>query len=90
MKYYRFPQWKWGGALIGLVLLGLLLISRESYYCTMVIPFVTCQAVTYGILAALGLAFLGVNRKNLGAVFTDTRMVAAAVFAVALLAPMAL
>ena len=88
MKYYRFPQWKCGGALAGLILLGLLLFSRESYYCTLVIPFVTCQVVTYGILAALGLSFLAVNRKKLGAVFTDARMVAAAVFALVFLAPM--
>lgn len=89
MKYYRFPEWKWGNAALGLFLLALLTFSRESIFCTTVIPFVRCQAITLALLLALGIWFLFVNRGQWKGIFTDGRMAAAAVLAVVLLLPMA-
>lgn len=88
MRYYRFPEWKWSGAVLGLLLTALLLLSRESIFCTFVIPFVKGQTITLALLFGLGAAFLAVNRRQWKGIFTDPRMVAAAVFAVVLLVPM--
>jgi len=90
MKYYRFPEWKGNRLVLGLLLTALLWFSRESIFCTLVIPFAKCQAVTLALLFALGAVFLFVNRKKWKDIFTDSRMAAAALFAVILLAPMAI
>lgn len=88
MNYYRFPRRKLTDVALGLVLLALLLFSRESIFCTQVIPFVKCQGIIVGVLIALGMAFLAVNRSRLKAVFADRRLAAAVLFAAVLLAPM--
>ena len=90
MKYYRFPEWKWGKAVMGLFLLALLLFGRESMICTTVIPFLTCQKVTLALLFGLGVTFLAVNHRQLKGIFTDLRLAAATVFVLIFLLPMVL
>ena len=90
MKYYRFPEWKWEKAVMGLFLLALLLFGRESMICTTVIPFLTCQKVTLALLFGLGVTFLAVNHRQLKGIFTDLRLAAATVFVLIFLLPMVL
>ena len=74
MNYYPFPENKYWKAGMGAVLLALLLLTRDAMYSMMVWDFYTCQFLSLGIIGVLGLAFLFVNRKNLKAIVTDSRM----------------
>ena len=74
MNYYPFPENKYSKVVIGAVLLALLLLTRDAMYSMMVWDFYTCQYLSLGIIGILGLAFLLVNRKNLKAIVTDSRM----------------
>lgn len=89
MTYYRFPERKYSKVLLGMLLTALLLLSRESMYTTIVVDFAASQLVTLGLLLVLGGAFLVTNRTRLREIFTDPRVWAAGIIAVAMLLPMA-
>ncbi len=87
MRYYRFPEtriWKISFA----VFLFLQLMLTRSGMLSGRMGFLKYQLLLYGLIALAGVAFLAVNRRNLKAILLDTRIAAAAVFAVIMLLPM--
>lgn len=90
MKYYPFPENKIWKTVLFLAMALLLLVNRDSMLSMVAWGFYPCQAVIFGIMGILGVAFLAVNRRNLKTVLTDARMLLVAVSAVVLLAPMVL
>ena len=88
MAYYRFPKNKYIKAIFGLLMLGLLLMTRDSMYSMMVWNFYTCQALSLGIIGVMGAAFLVVNRRNLGKILRDRRMLVLLLATAVMLIPM--
>lgn len=88
MAYYRFPENKYIKAIFGLLMLGLLLMTRDSMYSMMVWDFYTCQALSLGIIGVMGAAFLVVNRRNLGKILRDRRMLVLLLATAVMLIPM--
>ena len=77
MKYYRFPDTKLHKAAFFLFLLAMQMLSRTSMVSAVFLGFHKAQFLAIGLIAAAGIAFLFANRKDLKAVFTDSRVVAA-------------
>lgn len=89
MRYYQFANQKTGRGALWIALLALLLLTRDAMYSMMVWDFYTCQFLTLGIIAVLGIAFLIVNRSQLKAIFRDPRMALIALALITALLPMA-
>ena len=88
MRLYRFPNQKIWKAAFALFLTALLFLARDSMFTTAVIGFQKAQFAMLGLICAAAAVFLMVNRRNWKAIFTDRRMIAAAVSAAACLLPM--
>lgn len=74
MKLYRFPENRITAALFGIFLLALLMLSRDTMLTTVILGVERAQFLTLGLVCAVGVAFLAVNRKSLKEIFTDRRM----------------
>lgn len=89
MKLYRFPDNKfWKAGFCG-YLFVMLLLARDTLITTCLVGFYPSQLTVAGLIVALGLVFLAVNRKALPQVLRDRRMLAFAITAVLVLLPMA-
>lgn len=87
MNYYRFPDKKILKNLFGLCLFFLLVLNRDGLY-TAVLGLYPCLLIGYGLIGAIGVAFLAANRRNLKDILRDKRLLAAAVCTVVMLLPM--
>ena len=88
MNQYRFPDNRiWKGA-VGVFMIALLFLARDSMFTTAVIGFNKAQFLMLGLICAAGIVFLAVNRRNLKAILTDRRMLVIAVFSALMLLPM--
>ena len=88
MKLYRFPEngiWK---AAFWTMCLTMLLLARDTLFTSCLIGFYPAQLTVAGLVAALGIVLLAVNRKNIREILRDQRLLAFAVAAVMILAPM--
>lgn len=89
MNYYRFPENRIIKALLALYLFVMLYLCRDSMFTLYVVGFYPSMAITLGLTAILGLAFLWYQRKNWKAVFLDDRVKAAVLMTALILVPMA-
>lgn len=88
MKYYRFPDTKLFRAGFFLFLLVLQMITRSAMIPSAFDIFYPTYFASIGLVFALGILFLIVNRKQLKEIITDRRMVAAIGIVVLLLSLM--
>jgi len=88
MKQYRFPENKFVTLCFPVVLLALQMVARSTMYTSTFLGFGRSQALMIGLVLAVGVAFLLVNRKHLKEIFLDRRMIAFACAAVVVLLPM--
>ena len=88
MKLYPFPEkkgWKLG---FGLFFLAILILSRDTLLTANRIGFVKSQVITAVLFLGLGILFLTYQRKHLGEIFRDSRLLLLLTAAVLLLIPM--
>ncbi len=90
MNYYRFPENRVTKALLALYLFVMLYLCRDSMFTLYVVGFYSSMAITLGLTAVLGLAFLWYQRGNLKAVFLDGRVKVAVLLTALILVPMVL
>lgn len=88
MKRYSFPEKKVYQVLFVLFLFCMLMTSRDTMFCLHLLGFYRTQLVVVLLLAAVGILFLWVQRKNLREIFTDGRMWLILGAAVLMLLPM--
>ncbi len=88
MKRYSFPDKKVYQVLFVLFLFCMLMTSRDTMFCLHLLGFYRTQLVVVLLLAAVGILFLWVQRKNLREIFTDGRMWLILGAAVLMLLPM--
>lgn len=87
MQYYPFPEKKHWQYCFAAFLLLQLALTRSGMAATL-IGFLPSQLMMLGLVVVLGVLLLWYSRGQWQKVFTDRRMVAAAVFAVVLILPM--
>ena len=90
MNYYAFPNNRLWKAAFALFLSAMLFLARDSMYTTAVLGFYKAQFLMLALIVLAGVVFLWVNRRNLGRILTDGRLILAAVLALVVLAPMVL
>lgn len=90
MELYRFPDNKKWKAAFCCYLFVLLLLARDTLITTCLVGFYPSQLTVAGLMAALGVLFLTVNRRQLPRILRDKRMLAFAIGAVLILLPMIL
>ncbi len=90
MNYYRFPENRVTKTLLALYLFVMLYLCRDSMLTLYVVGFYSSMAITLGLTAVLGLAFLWYQRGNLKAVFLDGRVKVAVLLTALILVPMVL
>ena len=90
MIYYAFPNNRLWKAAFALFLSAMLFLARDSMYTTAVLGFYKAQFLMLALIVLAGVVFLWVNRRNLGRILTDGRLILAAVLALVVLAPMVL
>lgn len=88
MNYYSFPDKKVWKYLVALVLLGLLVLNRDGMYAMSVLGLYPVLFGSYALVIGLGIAFLGVNGRQLKAIVTDRRMLVVLLSTVVMLLPM--
>ena len=88
MKQYRFPENKFVTLCFPVVLLALQMVASSTMYTSTFLGFGRSQALMIGLVLAVGVAFLLVNRKHLKEIFLDRRMIAFSCAAVVVLLPM--
>jgi len=88
MKLYRFPDSKKWVCAFWAYLLVMLLLARDTLITHCIVSFYPSQLTVAALIVILGVVFLAVNRKNLKEVFRDRRLLAFAITAVLILAPM--
>ena len=88
MKLYRFPDNKKWVCAFWAYLLVMLLLARDTLITHCIVSFYPSQLTVAALIVILGVVFLAVNRKNLKEVFRDRRLLAFAITAVLILAPM--
>lgn len=76
MKYYRFPDTKLFRVGFFLFLLVIQMLTRSAIVSTAFLGFYPSQFLSIGLILLVGVAFLLVNRKQIRAVVTDSRMIA--------------
>ena len=87
MQYYRFPENKVFKTAFGVILLLILMMTRDTMYSMAALGFYKCQFLMLGLIAVLGLAFLWHNRKNLKNILTDRRILAVVLVSLVFLVP---
>ena len=88
MRLYPFPEKKIWKILFALYLFALLMLARNGMLSCVLWGFYKTQILMLLIMGAGVLAFAVVNRRELKQIFTDRRMLAAAVCGVVILLPM--
>lgn len=88
MNYYRFPENKLTKFCFPLFLLALQMVARSTMYTSTFLGFTLSQAIMIGLVLAVGLAFLAVNRRALKPIFLDRRMLLFAAAGLIILLPM--
>lgn len=88
IKSYPFRHTKGNQLLFGAFLLALLYLTRDSAPCATFLGFYASQFLTLGIVGLLAIAFLMSNRGEIKGIFTDSRMLLAAVVTLVFLLPM--
>lgn len=88
MRLYPFPEKKIWKILFALYLFALLMLARNGMLSCVLLGFYKTQILMLLIMGAGVLAFAVVNRRELKQIFTDRRMLAAAVCGVVILLPM--
>ena len=88
MRQFALLESKPAKAAFGLFLFAMLLLARDTLVTSCLLGFNKSQFLMLGLICVLGVTFLIVNRREWKAIFTDRRMIAFAVSAVALLLPM--
>ena len=88
MKQYGFPENKLVTFCFPVLLLALQMVARSTMYTSTFLGFGLSQGIMIGLVLAIGIVFLLVNRKNLKEILLDRRMIAFTGAAVVVLAPM--
>ena len=88
MKQYRFPEKNSWKGIFCIYLFVMLLLARDTLITTCLVGFYPSQLTVAGLIVALGLVFLVVKRRELPQLLRDKRMLAFAIAAVLILAPM--
>lgn len=88
MRLYPFPEKKIWKILFAVYLFALLMLARNGMLSCVLWGFYKTQILMLLIMGAGVLAFAVVNRRELKQIFTDRRMLAAAVCGVVILLPM--
>ncbi len=88
MTYFRFPEKPWIRAALGVFLLLMLYLARDTMFTASVLGFYRSQFLMLALMGGLALIFLIYNRRSWRAILTDRRMIAAAAATVVLLVPM--
>lgn len=89
-QQYPFPGGRAGRAVLWMALLLWLLLARDTLLTSCLVGFSASQLLGAGLAAVLALAFGVYNRRQLGAICRDRRLLLAAVFAAGALLPMLL
>lgn len=89
MKYYRFPENRVTRLLLGAFLFAMLYLARDTLVTSSLLGFHKAQYLMLGLIALAGFVFLVYNRRELGAIVRDKRMLVALAAAVMVLLPMA-
>ena len=89
MKYYRFPETKLTKAALGLLLLALLLLCRDSMFTTALVGVNQSQFLVLGLVCVVGLVFLAVNHREWKSILTDGRILVIGISTLVMLLPMA-
>lgn len=87
MTYYRLAEGKIGKVLLGLALMVLLVLSRNSMYTFTIIPFTVAQLSMFAVIGVLGAVFLIRNCHDLKKILTDKRILAVLLVTVIYLVP---
>lgn len=90
MKYYRLTENKAGKLLFGVLLFILLYLTRTGLTASAIVGINRGQFLSLGAVCVTGVLFLLCNRGQWKEVFTDRRLIVAAVSGVILLIPMVL
>ena len=89
MRLYPFPEKKIWKILFAVYLFALLMFARNGMLSCVLWGFYKTQILMLLVMGAGVMAFAVVNRRELKQIFTDRRMLAAAVCGVVILLPMA-
>ena len=88
MRLYDFPEKKIWKILFAVYLFALLMFARNGMLSCVLWGFYKTQILMLLVMGAGVMAFAVVNRRELKQIFTDRRMLAAAVCGVVILLPM--
>lgn len=88
MKLYPFPDRKLTRIGIYVLFLGILFLNRDALYSGTILGFYKAQFLMLAVIAAAGIAFLIIRRKDWKALLTDRRVGLALVSGVIILLPM--
>lgn len=87
MKRYRFPEGICGKAALGVFFILQLFLARDTLMATSILGFTKSQILMIALTGCLAVYFLFLNRDRLKDIFTDSRMLLAAICAAAVLIP---
>ena len=89
MKQYPLFHNRAGKLAFGFFLLAMLFLSRDTLFSSCLMGFAESQILMMGLMAALGVVFLWVNRKEFQLILKDRRMLLILASSLVLVLPMA-
>ena len=89
MKQYPLFHNRAGKLGFGFILLAMLFLSRDTLFSSCLMGFAESQILMMGLMAALGVVFLWVNRKEFLLILKDRRMLLILASSLVLVLPMA-
>ena len=89
MKQYPLFHNRAGKLAFGFFLLAMLFLSRDTLFSSCLMGFAESQILMMGLMAALGMVFLWVNRKEFQLILKDRRMLLILASSLVLVLPMA-
>lgn len=89
MKQYQLFHNRAGKLAFGFFLLAMLFLSRDTLFSSCLMGFAESQILMMGLMAALGVVFLWVNRKEFLLILKDRRMLLILASSLVLVLPMA-
>ena len=89
MKQYPLFHNRAGKLAFGFFLLAMLFLSRDTLFSSCLMGFAKSQILMLGLVAALGVVFLWVNRKEFQLILKDRRMLLILASSLVLVLPMA-
>ena len=89
MKQYPLFHNRAGKLAFGFFLLAMLFLSRDTLFSSCLMGFAESQILMMGLMAALGMVFLWVNRKEFLLILKDRRMLLILASSLVLVLPMA-